>query len=548
VGYPQTQDALIDAGASKLFTVTVKNTGDLGVDRYDFSVTSNWSTALLAADGLTPLVDSNGNSAIDTGALDPNVTLTFTVRVTTPANVSAGQWNATTVTLRSEKTASSAQNIVIQTAVPLPLAMAFNTGGNAQLNTLLTRLGSQHITTQTLTETKSMDTAIARRPDGGFVQMIGTRTCERVGSCDLLQYTYHIYASYISRTGQLEKNVLVVNTAMVQPAIAVAPNGNVLLAWTNNFGGSSSVIVQDIWFMILDTQGNIVHAPSSLTNLNTVESNGYAGSPAVAATLDGKFVVNWWRAYDAVDNSGTPCKRPSFGKVCALVDLYYTVMDTSGVTTKAKTRLTSDTPSGDDAFLEASLYPQGNQVLVAFTHSELQTQTIQLGKLDSAGNLTVAPITVSVEADPLGWVDTPRMTVLSNGGILLAWFQHLDGTPTALKTAVVDASLTGTPSIHTLTPNAEDQARPCCLSIAPAALGSANLVWSTLNDPVSQRVFYAVVDQSGNLLVPRTTIFNTPNAKANVTGNYNFFTYNGYGIAPDGVTTSTSIFMPLSLR
>lgn len=541
----QTLDGLIVAGTSKTFTFTIQNLGDLGADTYDLSIASGWPAALYTSDGATALVDTNANGVIDSGVIAPKIVQTYTVRISAPANLGAGQWNAATMTLRSVKTPTVAQTIKILTTISAPIALAYASGGPAQMNLLLTNPSNQRFISQSISETTTIDGAIARRPDGGFAQLITTRTCSIVGSCNSFQYTWHTYITLITKAGEIENTILTSDFMALQPAMSIAPNGNILIAGVRNPDTGASTIIQDVWFMVVDKTGTVVHSVESLSGLYSADSNGYAGSPSVAATHDGNFVVTWVRAYDEVDNSSTPCKRNGS---CALIDAYYAVVDSSGVTVKAAGRLTADTTNKLDSHSPVALVGQtNNKVAFSLIRTDAQTRTVQLGQMDSVGTVTLSPTIIATMADPLDWIDQPRIVELSVGRLLLAWFQRMDGSPAALHTYSFNAAL-GDKLGPTIVTNSEgDTAPPCCISFAPDSFGHASLVWSAFSSN-SQRSFYALIDQTGKTLAPRTTIFETANALTSSPGYFKGINNYGYAIASASTDASLLIFMPMSLR
>jgi uncharacterized repeat protein (TIGR01451 family) len=86
-------------GSTVTFTDVVTNTGN-GTDAFDITIPSNTFPAgtvfsLYKSDGVTPLIDTNGNSIPDTGPLGPGVSYTVIVKATLPAGASGGPFNGT---------------------------------------------------------------------------------------------------------------------------------------------------------------------------------------------------------------------------------------------------------------------------------------------------------------------------------------------------------------------------------------------------------------------------------------------------------------------
>lgn len=93
-------------GGTVSFTDYVWNTGN-GVDSFDMHLNNSTfppgtSITLFKADGVTPLIDTNGNGIPDTGNLDPNESRAIVVRAILPPSATGGSYevalNATSVT------------------------------------------------------------------------------------------------------------------------------------------------------------------------------------------------------------------------------------------------------------------------------------------------------------------------------------------------------------------------------------------------------------------------------------------------------------------
>lgn len=86
-------------GATVTFTDVVTNTGN-GTDTFNITIPSNTFPAgtvftLYKSDGVTPLIDTNGDSTPDTGPLAAGATYTVIVKAGLPAGATGGPFNAT---------------------------------------------------------------------------------------------------------------------------------------------------------------------------------------------------------------------------------------------------------------------------------------------------------------------------------------------------------------------------------------------------------------------------------------------------------------------
>lgn len=98
-------------GAIVAYMHTVTHTG-VSFDTKDITYVSSrgWTSGLYAADGVTPLTDTNGNGIVDTGRLSAGQSVTIVVKVSVPAGTLAGTQDVTTVTANSGRNPSPANS------------------------------------------------------------------------------------------------------------------------------------------------------------------------------------------------------------------------------------------------------------------------------------------------------------------------------------------------------------------------------------------------------------------------------------------------------
>jgi trimeric autotransporter adhesin len=99
-------------GATVTFTNTLRNTGNAS-DSFDITLAANSypagsAVALYRADGVTPLLDSNGNGIADTGPLASGATTSVIVKVTLPTGATGGPYALTKTATSSINTSVSA--------------------------------------------------------------------------------------------------------------------------------------------------------------------------------------------------------------------------------------------------------------------------------------------------------------------------------------------------------------------------------------------------------------------------------------------------------
>ncbi len=117
----QMVDALPDSEVR--FDVTVGNIGYLGPDTFDIEVTleaDSWVTGLFAADGVTPLEDTDGDLVIDTGPLDTYENTTIVVMATAPSDAIGGDSDTTVLRFVSSTDTNRSKDTTMTATVPPP--------------------------------------------------------------------------------------------------------------------------------------------------------------------------------------------------------------------------------------------------------------------------------------------------------------------------------------------------------------------------------------------------------------------------------------------
>jgi trimeric autotransporter adhesin len=125
-------------GNTVVFTNVVRNNGN-ATDSFDMALLTNsfpagTSVVMYQADGVTPLLDTNGNNVPDTGPVAPGATYNVVLRVTLPTAASGGPFSLTksaTSKLDPTKTASTTDTLtsIIASAMDLTNNAALGSGG-----------------------------------------------------------------------------------------------------------------------------------------------------------------------------------------------------------------------------------------------------------------------------------------------------------------------------------------------------------------------------------------------------------------------------------
>jgi hypothetical protein len=130
------------AGETTTFEILVRNTGDLGADTYDVTVSSGWPVSLYDAGG-APLADDDSDGTIDTDRIAQGSSRTIRARVAAPSGLTVGDDNTASVTFRSSVNVGESKTVRLQTAVPAPFAQAYRDDADGAMSLDLVRPGAQ---------------------------------------------------------------------------------------------------------------------------------------------------------------------------------------------------------------------------------------------------------------------------------------------------------------------------------------------------------------------------------------------------------------------
>ena len=524
-------------GGTADFVITVANTGSLGADTYNLTAASAWPVTFYAADGVTPLTDTDSDGTVDTGSLAQGSAVNIIAKVATPGGAVVGNANSAVITVRSSRDTSKSKIATLQTAVPAPFAQVYKDNADGAMSLYLVQPNAQTVKKATADDYYGYDMAVAETPNGNFVYAWTTGRCLD-SNCNV--YVSEVEYTLLDRYGNTVLPVTkltnhsgaTMETYDSLPAVAVAPNGRIGVLWDRYLWNSSASLGNDnIYFAVLDASGNVVYGPANITNNNIWGTGGDLNVPyfynlRIAATGDNNFVMAWQREHEE-----------SAGRVN---DIYYAVRNGNGGEVRASAKFTNGTAGGERHFNPSLTRLAGNRVLLGFQRANYNTNTsdIYFGVLDSSGNTVQAMTNLSGDGATV-WNWKSDATQLSDGKTIVAWSTDSGSIDRQIRFAVLDNSYNRIGGITTLN-NPAATAGNNYVSIAPDASGHAILTWMDGDWNSRRNLYYALVDGSGTVLTP-PMIFRTSQA----TNPYIFTSYEGYG------NTSYSplrIFLPLTLR
>jgi hypothetical protein len=294
--FPAAQGAFGVAGAAVQFNATVRNTGSLGADTYDFAIDSVWPTSLYHADGRTPLTDTDGDSTPDTGLLSQGDAKVIVVRIDLPSGVSRGDSNTAQLTVTSSHDPTRVKTARFQTGVPAPFAQTYTGSG-------LPTVGLYHPDRQITHQTAGSGgtaAAVTTAPDGRIVQVWQQR--RSVGNNVYVSEIYHAVLDPDGNELRAATRLTDLGTPPTSvvdeyPAVVVAPDGRVGVAWMRTqYKSSGSPRNINIYFLVMDSRGTLIAPPTNISGYGDLVGPAYSypiDSPTLAATADGRFGLAW---------------------------------------------------------------------------------------------------------------------------------------------------------------------------------------------------------------------------------------------------------------
>ena len=317
-------------GATVPFTNVVTNTGN-GTDSFDITIgTSTFPVGttfqLFKSDGVTPLVDTNGNSTPDTGPLAPGATYNVILKATLPVAATGGaftvQKTATskfnpaqsatttdTLTVITTNTVDLTNNTGRTDSSPVGTAAAGNaaiTGfGSTGTTTITTNPAIVPGATTTFTLVVNNTSAVA---DSYNLTAVGLPVGWTVVFKDAFNAT-------VTNTGVINGGSNKTFTAQVTAAANAAPGTtNIDFASTSPTSGATdvkrdAVVVQAVNSVTLTPNNSGQVFPSgSVVYSHTLTNNGNVSQPI---TFPGTFLTNsqvaaGWTATLYLDNGATP--------------------------------------------------------------------------------------------------------------------------------------------------------------------------------------------------------------------------------------------------
>jgi hypothetical protein len=334
LAYPIQQGGFAPLNGHKDFQVVVTNTGSLGTDTYNLrTAESYWPVTYYAANGVTPLTDTDGDEIIDTGPIAQGASTIFIARYSAPIGLWVGFSNYATIYINSAWNFSVGTSVELRMTIPAGFATVFQSESNGAMSFFTASADGTKLSKATSDNYFGYDAAVAQLPNGNYFYA-WDRTSAGVGNIEyaLLNPSGAIVRAPARLTNNTGGSLSTLDTS---PSISVTPNGIVGVVWRRYlYNTVTSQFNYNIFFATLNSAGALLTGPTSITN-NTLWSTSSSNNilrfygQTIAANTDNRFVIGW------EDNQQVNSSTLKY-------NVWYAVRNAAGNSILAPTALTSD--------------------------------------------------------------------------------------------------------------------------------------------------------------------------------------------------------------
>jgi len=465
------------------FEVPLRQAGDLGPDTFDLSLTAAWPTSLQGPAGAPPPADSDNDTLIDTGLLQPSERYTLTVLAWPPPGAPVGAHDLISLTVSSSLDPAVSQTVRLEAARPAPFAQAFQDAAEDGLRFLA--VGAAAKTHSRLIPATGRDLALAAAADGRYLYAWRDQHCNMTCSAFIADIEFvlldHDGLPLGPITRLTDHSAAAQSTFDLAPAVAGATDGRIGVAWVRREYSGLTQSRDNVYLAVLDANGSVAVPPLNVTQYATfgaADSEGIPrlANPRLAATTDNRFVVAW--AAETLTPGGPTA------------DIASAVFDSGGNTVAGPAGFTADAPGGD-ANTEPTLAALADgRVLLAYNAG----YALAAGVLDSAGNIEQGET-------PLGVTGArPDAVQLAGGDVLLAWASGAQAHAALLEAAPLALASVPVTLAHPLAGGGEAHA-----AVTSAEDGKGVVTWLVTNDKAFY-LYYALLDGAGAVVTPPSVL------------------------------------------
>lgn len=515
------------------FEVTVQNIGEAGADTFDLStlsVNAGWTVSFKAADGNTPLVDSNQDGKVDTGVVGQGASTKIILDVQPPAGAVETDYTQISLVATSSSQNTVSASASFQAAIPAPFAQLYSDYYNqdeVKYNQTW-KIGSQTTTVDQYYTGTTL--ALAGTGKGNYVV-----TWEKEGETNEYYKYSNVEYRVLNRFGQPITPVIAItdNQNLVgpnltvkarNPSVEVAPDGRIALAWIQYKRDTSNIFEPkentNIYFAILGPGGAPAFGPVNLTKNYAWRSQSNPNAPKfkdphIVASVDNHFLIAWLE--DRIEQD--------------LNKLSYAVYTTAGSVVKSPAVLTQS--ASGNLIHDPALTQAGQQILLAYSIEVNDAYPISYALLNSSGVVVKNPAEL-VGSNGLG-LDA---TQFSTGNLLLAWTNPSSGRISYLVLDPNGTNIVAGPHEFELV----GYRLPDYVSATVDEFGHAVLTW--LDSQWNDYLYYAAVNGDGAVATPPMiyTVGRSADPLLDTSTE-------GLGNAPyAGASSAGMVFLPLTTR
>ncbi len=465
------------------FAINVSNPGSAGTDTYNLFTTSSWAVNLYQDGCVTPLVDTNADTVIDTGPVPEGASTTICVSFTTPAGAVVADGNSASMIVASSLDPIKTRDVSMKMVISAPFVQVLEDYENAanafQIN------GPAGPSTSYVTDDFYFANGLAtmRLPDGRYIYAWRKPQGNLPDSHSNIEFTIlQEDGSFSLPVTQLTNNLGSQRTYDYDPAVAVAPNGNIAFTWRrwvvdNNTQQSNF----NMFFAMISDTGMMLYSPTNITNNNLWDDFDnldvpHFFNPAIAATSDNRFVLSW---EDYRTDSG----------IVSGSDIWIAVRHFDGNEVTAPVAFTTNSRSFDPVLNPLT----GDNVILTFTDFN-QFPAPYFAVIRSDG-------TTSKPATPLGGLpniypfDTPDAVVTQNGNVAVVW-----PTVSGVALDILDASTYDVTSGPLFAGGTQVPFRNFALSLTYDTSEHIIMTWAAGDGDSPLSMFYALADSTGTFI------------------------------------------------
>lgn len=485
-------------GRQATFDLTITNAGTLDpgspadiynlVTLFDQAVPApeTWSVSLFAADGVTPLADTNADGLIDTAQINQGSSATIRVRLTAPLGAGAGAFARFRVLASSVLNETQTETSNLQGAVSAPFAQIFD---DHSVGLRLRAYSEKSQLTQSIMDQfTGSSMSLVHMPTNRYVaawEKQGSRLDPVQGQVFYADLEYII--SYIG--GSVHPTIYrftnhqndSVSTSDRSPSMAVAPNGTIGMLFTRELFDLYRGVNSNVHLALINQNGALISpsGPANLTQNPLWVGESIApryNSPHLVATSDNHFVGVWLEQRRTSNSEETD-------------DVIAAVYSTTGQVIMPPTRLTTSTFTLRYFDPNVTIF-KANQALISYGRYENGQEQIAFRRLSSNG--------VSLQGESLisgtnG--SAPDAVELSSGQVLVAWTNHATDR---IAYAMLDQN-------GQLSRNPADLPNPNLreadyVSATADSAGHVILTWMDRN--WNNYLYYTLIDGVGNIITP----------------------------------------------